>query len=91
MPSVMDVLRFRDKFQRYSVPIRNQMITDSIAFLESTERPKAKPEHLTHLVNFENELQMFLNQPKVPDTWFTRAMQTYGSFPFFEAFIRRSL
>jgi hypothetical protein len=87
----MDVLRFRDKFQRYTVSIRNQILTDSIAFLESTERPKCKPEHLSHLINFENELQQHLNQPRVPDAWFTSAMQTYGSFPFFEAFIRRSL
>lgn len=87
----MDVLRFRTKFQQVPATVRNQIITDTIAWLESTERPKCKPEHLSHLVNFENDLQRFLNQPKVPDTWFTTAMQTYGSFPFFEAYIRRGV
>jgi hypothetical protein len=87
----MDVLRFRTKYQQAPATVRNQIITDTIAWLESTERAKCKPEHLSHLINFENELQQHLNQAKVPDAWFTTAMQTYGRFPFFEAYIRRGL
>lgn len=87
----MDIIRFRDKVNRLSVPLRTQMITDGIAFLESVERPKCKPEHLSHLINFENELQQQLNQKTIPEGWFSRSAQTYASFPFYDAFLRKIL
>jgi hypothetical protein len=86
----MDVLRVRDKVQRLSPPLRNAVLTESIAWLESHERLKCKAEHLQYLIQFENELQALLNQPRIPDIWFTTAMQTYGSFPFWDAFIRKT-
>ena len=89
MPSVMDLIRWRDRWSRMNASNRNALITDSIAWLESEERPKCKPEHLTHLVNFENELQKHLNQPSIPPAWFTATGQTYNSFSFFEKFLRR--
>ena len=91
MPSVMDTIKWKDKWIRLAPPIRNQLITDSIAWLESEERPKCKPEHLSHLINFENDLQDLLNQQKILESWFSQKSQTYGSFPFFSAFIRRVL
>lgn len=87
----MDTIKWRDKWIRLTPSLRNQIITDSIAFLESEERPKCKPEHLSHLINFENALQSLLNQQKVSESWFSQNAQTYGSFPFFAAFIRRVL
>lgn len=89
MPSVMDNLRFRDKFLRMNVQMRNQFITESIAWLESDERPKCKPEQLSHLINFENALQGLLNQQQIPATWFTQTSQTYGTFIFYDKFLRR--
>lgn len=89
MPSVMDMIRWKDKWTRMSASVRNPLITDTIAWLESEERPKCKPEQLPHLVNFENELQKQLNQAKIPDPWFTFIAQSYGSFPFYERFLRR--
>ena len=91
MPSVMDTIKWRDKWVRLSPAIRNSMITDSISWLESEERPKCKPDHVSHLINFENELQNLLNQQKISETWFSKSAQTYGSFPFFASFIRRVL
>ena len=91
MPSVMDTIKWRDKWSRLSTPIRNQLITDLIAWLESDERPKCKPEHISHLINFENDLQNLLNQQTVAESWFSQRAQTYSSFPFFAAFIRRVL
>ena len=91
MPSTMDIIRFRDKFARVSTPIRNQLISDGIAHLESVERPKCKPDHLAHLITFENELQQQLNQKQIPEGWFIKAGQTYGSFPFFDGFLRKIL
>lgn len=91
MPSVMDTIRWRDKWIRFSPSIRNQVITDTIAWLESEERPKCKPEHLSHLIQFENSLQSLLNQQKVAESYFTLNANTYGSFPFFASFIRRIL
>ena len=88
MPSVMDLIRWKDKWSRMNSSVRNTLITDAIAWLESEERPKCKPEHVMHLVNFENELQKHLNQPSIPPGWFTTTGQTYGSFPFFEKFLR---
>ena len=91
MPSVMDMIRWRDKWVRLSPSVRNSLISDSIAWLESEERPKVKPEHLPHLIQFENELQNMLNQQRLNETWFTMAAQSYGSFPFYAAFLRRVL
>lgn len=91
MPSVMDIIKFHEKFQRLSVSVRNQVITDSIAWLESEERPKCKPEHLSHLINFENELQRQLNEKHIAQPWVQHVSNTYGSFPFYDKFIRRML
>lgn len=85
------MIRWKDKWSRMTAAARNQIITDSIAWLESEERQKCKSEHLSHLINFENELQKQLNQTKIPDTWFMGTAQTYNSFPFFSSFLRRVL
>jgi hypothetical protein len=87
----MDTIKWRDKWIRLSPSLRNQVITDTIAWLESEERPKCKPEHLSHLINFENTLQSLLNQQKVAESWFSLNANTYGSFPFFANFLRRVL
>lgn len=87
----MDTIKWKDKWSRMAPAARNLVITDSIQWLESEERQKCKPDHLSHLINFENELQKQLNQPKIPDPWFTFVGQTYSSFPFFAAFLRRVL
>jgi hypothetical protein len=91
MPSVMDTIKWREKWSRLPVPMRNTIIIDTISWLESNERPKCKPEHLSYLINFENDLQNLLNQQKIVETWFTQTANTYGSFPFFSAFLRRIL
>ena len=89
MPSVMDLINFQNNFKRMSTQQRNQMITDSIARLESDVRPSVKPEHLAHLINFENDLQLFLNQQKLDDVKVQRLCSTYASFPFFERFLQK--
>lgn len=91
MPSVMDNIKLRDKLIRLSVPLRNQVITDTVAWLESEERPKCKPEHLSYLIDFENSLQSLLNQQKIEPAWFPKIAQTYGTFPFYDRFVRRTL
>lgn len=70
-------------------PLRNQVITDSIARLEASVRPSVKPEHLEHLTNFENELQQFLNQDKLDDAKLQHMCRTYASFPFFDRFLQK--
>jgi hypothetical protein len=89
MPSVMDLIKFRDKFVRMPVTMRNAVCIEAVNWLESDQRPKCKPEHLSFLINFENELQQRLNEKTVDPNWFTRVGQTYGSFSFFEAFLRK--
>ena len=89
MPSVMDNLRFYNKFAALKVQQRNQVITDAIAWLESTARPTVKPENLSFLIDFDNQLQEQLNQPSIPNGWSTKMMQTYGSFPFYDAFLKK--
>ena len=91
MPSVMDTVKLRDKLTRLSTPLRNQIITDTVAWLESEERPKCKPEHLSFLIDFENSLQSLLNQQKMDPSWVIKNAQTYASFPFFDHFVRRTL
>lgn len=91
MPSVMDTVKLRDKLMRLSPPLRNQLITDSVSWLESDERPKCKAEHHSFLIDFENALQSLLNQQQLDPVWFTKLSQTYGSFPFFDRFVRRTL
>ena len=91
MPSVMDIIKWREKWTRLSPQLRNQLITDTITWLESEERPKCKPEHLSSLIQFENELQNLLNQPRISDQWFSTAGNTFACFPFFAAFVRRAL
>ena len=91
MPSVMDMIKWRDKWIRMTPQLRNQVITDMIAWLESDERPKCKAEHLSHLIQFETELQSLLNQNVLSERWFLQAAQTHGAFPFYAAFMRRAL
>ncbi len=85
----MDNIRFFNKFSAMKVPQRNQFITDTISWLESTVRPTVKAEHLSFLVDFENELQQQLNQPIISNAWSSKVMQTYGSFPFYDAFLKK--
>ena len=89
MPSVADLIKFRDKFSRLPTVMRNTVITDTIAWLESEERAKCKPEHLSLLVDFENELQSHLNVSKIPEAWFLKVAQTYGSCAFYERALKR--
>ena len=89
MPSVMDNIRFRDKFMKMKMSLRNQFITETIAWLESEERAKCKPEHLEHLTNFENELQQQLNKETIAPAWFPPLSVTYAPFPFYDKFLRR--
>jgi hypothetical protein len=91
MPSVMDTIRFHEKFQSLSTSFRNQIIKDTITWLEKEERAKCKPENLTMLIAFENELQSQLNQPHVSQVWFQHFSSTYRSMPFYDKFIRRML
>ena len=91
MPSTMDLIQWRDKMQRLPVSMRNVMLTDAISWLESEERGKCKPEHVSFLVDFENQLQQQLNLIKIADGWYIQVGQTYGSFPFFDRYIRRVL
>jgi hypothetical protein len=86
----MDLIQWRDKMQRLPVIMRNVIITDAVAWLESEERGKCKPEHVSFLVDFENQLQQQLNQRPV-DGWYIQMGQTYGSFPFFDRYIRKVL
>jgi hypothetical protein len=91
MPSAMDLIKWRDKWCKLTPVLRNAVIIDTIAWLQSDERPKCKPEHLSHLINFDNELQKMLNEKVLNQGWFITAGQTYGSFPFFASFIRKVL
>ncbi len=90
MPSTMDLIQWRDKMQKLPVTVRNMMLTDAISWLESEERGKCKPEHVSFLVDFENQLQQQLNQ-RPADGWYIQMGQTYGSFPFFDRYIRKAL
>lgn len=89
MPSVMDLIHFQTNFSKMAQQSRNQLILDSINRLESDVRPSVKPEHLAHLINFENELQQFLNQQKIDEGKVKRMCTTYASFPFFERFLQK--
>jgi hypothetical protein len=87
----MDIIKLRDKWVRMPTGLRNTVITNAIAWLESDERPQVKPEHLSFLIDFENQLQQLLNQPRLSEQWFVQTAQTYGSFPFFDKFVRKNL
>ncbi len=87
----MDNLRFRNKFSTMKTAQRNQMIIEMVAWLESSIRPDIKPEQLSFLIDFENTLQSQLNQNTIPETWFQQLWSTYGSFPFYERFLRKVL
>ncbi len=91
MPSVMDNIRFRNKFLSVKAPQRNQLIMEMVAWLESTARPDIKPEHLSFLIDFENALQSQLNQQTISEAWFSQLWSTYSSFPFYERFLRKFL
>lgn len=87
----MDNLRFRTKFSAMGKQQRNQLITEMVSWLESSIRPDVKPEHLSFLIDFENTLQSQLNKDKIAETWFQQLWSTYGSFPFYERFVRKYL
>lgn len=89
MPSVKDFLNFKTTFSRMDKGSRNQCITDTIAWLETEERPKYQGDTLSALINLENHFQSALNLNKVPDTWFTTFQFTYASFPFMDKVLRR--
>ena len=87
----MDNLRFRTKFSTMAKQQRNQLITEMVSWLESNIRPDIKPEQLSFLIDFENALQQQLNQDKISDAWFQQLWSTYGSFPFYDRFVRKYL
>jgi hypothetical protein len=89
MPSVLDLINFQKNFKMMGTPLRNQVITDSIARMEADVRPGLKPDHVAHFTNFENDLQKFLNQSRVDDAALARLCQTYASFPFFDRFLQK--
>ena len=87
----MDVIRLRDKLQRLPGSVRTQLISDTLVWLTTTESAKCRPEHLPFLQTFEKELQQLLGAASVPTDWTLRMAQTFGSFPFFETFVRKTL
>jgi hypothetical protein len=89
MPSVMDTIRWKDKLLRMNASMRNQVINESITWLDSEERPKCKPEQLPHLIQFQTEFKQLLTKEVIPETWFTMAAQTYGRFPFYDHLLKR--
>lgn len=89
MPTVADVLKWREKWTRSPTTVRNGLITDAINWLESTVRPKCNSEELSQLINLENELQQKLNEIRIPDQWFVTFAQTYGQQSYFHAFITK--
>ena len=91
MPSVADVLKWRDKWTKTPTTIRNGLITEAINWLESVARPKCKPEELSMLINLENELQQKLNEIRIPDQWFVTFSQTYGQQSYFHALVTKCM
>lgn len=89
MPSVMDLIHFQSNFSKMAPLSRNQLILDSVHRLETDVRPSVSPDHLAHLITFENELQQFLNQQKIDAGKLQRICTTYASFPFFERFLQK--
>jgi hypothetical protein len=86
----MDFVNFKNKFSRMGKGMRNAFLTETVAWLESEERPRlTDPSHLSYLVNLENHLQSALNLEKVPEAWFTTFQFTYASFPFTDKLLRR--
>jgi hypothetical protein len=91
MPSTMDLIRFSKFYMSLRTADRNKFITDTVTWLEAEERPKVRPEHLSFLVDLENALQSTLNVASVDQAYCMKLFSTYGSFPFFDKFVRRSM
>ena len=91
MPSTMDLIKFSKFFTTLRTAERNTFVTETVAWLESEERSKVRPEHLSFLIDFENALQSTLNLKSVDQSFCMKLFSTYGSFPFFEKFVRRNV
>lgn len=89
MPSVADILKWRDRWTKTPVVVRNGLIEDAIQWLETVGKAKCKPDELPTLIKIQGELKERLNEIRISDQWFVDFGQIYGQQSYFDAFVRK--
>lgn len=89
MPSVADILRWRDKWTLTPTTIRNGFINDAIQWLDTVAKTKCKPDEVATIGKIQAELQARLNEIRISEQWFVAFGQTYGQQSYFDAFVRK--
>lgn len=89
MPSVADILKWRDKWTQTPTTVRNGFITDAIQWLETVGKGRCKPEELATLTAIQEELKTRLNEIRISEQWFITFAMTYGRQSYFDPFIRK--
>ena len=88
MPSVAEILKWRDRWTKTPVTVRNGLIEDAIQWIESM-KTKCKPDELPVLLMIQSELQTRMNDIQISQQWFVTFAQTYGRQSYFDAFVRK--
>lgn len=91
MPSVADVLKWRDRWTQTPTSVRNGFIVDAIQWLDTVAKTKCKPEELATIAEIQADLQKRTNELRISDQWFVTFAQTYGRQSYFDAFVRKCM
>ena len=89
MPSVADILKWRDRWTKTPATVRNGLMDDAIQWLETVGKTKCKPAEVTTLEKIQGELKARMNDIRISDQWFIDFAMTYGQQSYFDAFIRK--
>ena len=91
MPSVADILKWRDRWTQTPTTVRNGFIVDAIQWLDTVGKAKCKPEELSTLLEIQAELKARMNDIRISDQWFVTFAQTYGRQSYFDPFVRKCM
>jgi hypothetical protein len=89
MPSVTDILKWRDRWTKLNATVRNGLMEDAIQWLETVGKAKCKPEEVATLVKIQDEIKSRMNDIRMSDQWFVDFGQVYGQQSYFDSFVRK--
>jgi hypothetical protein len=89
MPSVADILKWRDRWTKMPTPVRNGLIDDAIEWLDTVGKMKCKPEEVPTVATIQAELKDKRNEIHISEQWFVSFAMTYGQQSYFDPFVRK--
>lgn len=89
MPSVADILKWRDRWTKTPTTVRNGLIEEAIQWLDTVGKTKCKPNEVATLEKIQGELKDRMNDIRISEQWFVSFAMTYGQQSYFDPFVRK--